>query len=461
MGFWDTAKLYAFDVVIYAFVFAFGACLGSLNNVLVYRLPRGLGVVTPPSRCPSCGTRLTWRENIPVLGWVMLRGKCRFCRSPISAEYPIVEAIVGLLFVLVYAYLFADPWRWPGSWLEHMRPGWAAGGVREMWPTLVIWLLLVSCLVAVTLVDAKTSMIPMELVWAPTLVGLVGHVGHAIWVQAGVGHLAARTPGWDWTLPLPSPWAWATIGAGIGGGVGVVVATLMLWRGWITRSFQDYPEWEKAQLAKQHAELLAPAGAAAAGEEPGAPPTEPANSEEAMSLWVQYPHARREVLREVLFLAPIIGLGFGGAALAIRLAGPWTVDQFGGPAMPAAMAPLWLRVLAGVLLGYLVGGGVVWCVRVLGSLGFGKEAMGLGDVHLMAAVGACLGWVDSVLAFFGAAFVGLAWWVLGLVLGGKARRAMPYGPYLAVSTLLVVAMRPLIERWLGSLLPSLAPVHIP
>jgi len=87
--------------------------------------------------------------------------------------------------------------------------------------------------------------------------------------------------------------------------------------------------------------------------------------------------------------------------------------------------------------------------------------MGLGDVHLMAAVGACLGWVDSVLAFFGAAFVGLAWWVVGLVLGGKVRRAMPYGPYLAVSTVLVVAMRPLIERWLGVLLPSMAPVHLP
>lgn len=118
-------------------------------------------------------------------------------------------------------------------------------------------------------------------------------------------------------------------------------------------------------------------------------------------------------------------------------------------------------MLAGVLLGYLVGGGVVWAVRVLGSLAFGKEAMGLGDVHLMAAVGACLGWIDSVLAFFGAAFVGLTWWVLGLVLGGAAKRAMPYGPYLAVSTLLVLALRPLIERGLGLLLPALSPVHLP
>ena len=221
MGFWDTAKLYAFDLVIYAFVFAFGACLGSLNNVLVYRLPRGLGVVTPPSRCPSCGTRLTWRENIPVLGWVFLRGRCRFCKSPISAEYPIVEAVVGVLFVLVYAFLFADPWRWPGSWLDQARPEWAAAGVREVWPTLVIWLGLVSCLVAITVVDAKTSMIPMELVWAPTLVGLVGHVGHAIWVQGGVGHLAARTPGWDWTIPIPNPGGWTAIGAALGGGAGV------------------------------------------------------------------------------------------------------------------------------------------------------------------------------------------------------------------------------------------------
>jgi len=108
-------------------------------------------------------------------------------------------------------------------------------------------------------------------------------------------------------------------------------------------------------------------------------------------------------------------------------------------------------VLTGVLMGYLIGGGVVWAVRILGSLAFGKEAMGLGDVHLMAAVGACLGWVDSTLAFFGAAFVGLFWFVLGSVFSGTFKRTMPYGPYLAISTVLVLLCKPLIEAGLSAL----------
>jgi leader peptidase (prepilin peptidase)/N-methyltransferase len=118
---------------------------------------------------------------------------------------------------------------------------------------------------------------------------------------------------------------------------------------------------------------------------------------------------------------------------------------------PHYIAPIWLTVLAGVLLGYLLGGGIVWAIRILGSLGFGKEAMGLGDVHLMAAVGACLGWVDSALAFFAAAFVGLAWFLLGTAFSGAFRRTLPYGPYLAVATLLVVLGKPLIEAGLGRL----------
>jgi leader peptidase (prepilin peptidase)/N-methyltransferase len=112
---------------------------------------------------------------------------------------------------------------------------------------------------------------------------------------------------------------------------------------------------------------------------------------------------------------------------------------------------LWVQVLAGVLLGYLVGGAVVWLVRIFGSLAFGKEAMGMGDVHLMAAVGACLGWVDSTIAFFGAAFVGLAWTLLGALFSGKVTRQMPYGPYLAAATLLVLVFKPLICRWLAVL----------
>jgi leader peptidase (prepilin peptidase)/N-methyltransferase len=123
--------------------------------------------------------------------------------------------------------------------------------------------------------------------------------------------------------------------------------------------------------------------------------------------------------------------------------------------------PLWLDALSGALLGYLVGAGVVWAVRILGSLGFGKEAMGLGDVHLMGAVGACLGWIDATLAFFGAAFVGLAWTLLAAASSGKLSRAMPYGPFLAVSTALIWLCKPAVEAGLGLLLGHDGPVSLP
>ncbi|MGC9502093.1 prepilin peptidase [Baaleninema sp.] len=86
----------------YAIVFALGASVGSFANVVVYRLPAGLSLLWPPSRCPRCGHRLRRRENVPVLGWLWLRGHCAHCRAPISPRYPLVETITGLLFVLVF-----------------------------------------------------------------------------------------------------------------------------------------------------------------------------------------------------------------------------------------------------------------------------------------------------------------------------------------------------------------------
>lgn len=77
-----TLPLWVYKVPGLVFAFCFGACVGSFLNVVVYRLPAGVSIITPPSRCPRCGWRLTWRENFPILGWLWLRGKCRKCRAP-------------------------------------------------------------------------------------------------------------------------------------------------------------------------------------------------------------------------------------------------------------------------------------------------------------------------------------------------------------------------------------------
>jgi leader peptidase (prepilin peptidase)/N-methyltransferase len=89
-----------------------GLLIGSFLNVVVHRVPRGDSVVSPPSACPSCGTAIRPRDNVPVGGWLLLKGKCRDCQAPISARYPLVEAATAVLFV-VMALRFGLDWALP------------------------------------------------------------------------------------------------------------------------------------------------------------------------------------------------------------------------------------------------------------------------------------------------------------------------------------------------------------
>ena len=79
-----------------------GLCVGSFLNVCAYRLPLDESIVSPRSRCTSCGRTLTWFDNLPVLSWVALRGRCRTCKQPVSWMYPAVEIVTALVFVILY-----------------------------------------------------------------------------------------------------------------------------------------------------------------------------------------------------------------------------------------------------------------------------------------------------------------------------------------------------------------------
>jgi leader peptidase (prepilin peptidase)/N-methyltransferase len=83
------------------FIALLGLLVGSFLNVVAYRLPRGESVVKPRSRCPSCGTEVRSRDNVPVVSWLLLRGRCRDCAAPISVRYPLIEALTGALFAAV------------------------------------------------------------------------------------------------------------------------------------------------------------------------------------------------------------------------------------------------------------------------------------------------------------------------------------------------------------------------
>ncbi len=90
----DSMQAYPVPVLI-ALAAVFGLMAGSFFNVVIYRMPRGESVVWPPSKCPTCGYRIPFYLNVPVLAWLILRGKCKSCRSPISAQYPLIEALTG------------------------------------------------------------------------------------------------------------------------------------------------------------------------------------------------------------------------------------------------------------------------------------------------------------------------------------------------------------------------------
>lgn len=137
-----------FELPVAIAVFALGASVGSFLNVVVYRIPAGLSLLHPPSRCPKCLTLLRKRDNVPVFGWLWLRGRCAHCNTPISVRYPLVEGITGILFLLTF-------------WLF----GWS-------WQTIGYWLFL-SWLLALSLIDLDTLTLPNPLTQSGLAVGLV------------------------------------------------------------------------------------------------------------------------------------------------------------------------------------------------------------------------------------------------------------------------------------------------
>ena len=147
-----------------------GACIGSFLNVVAWRLPRQESVVLPPSHCPRCGTQLQWFENLPVVGWLGLRGHCRHCGAPISPRYPLVELLSAGLWV---AATMASP--------TAMGPGAAPLALTVAGWVLVSWLL------PLVLIDLDHLWLPEPLCRFGLVLGLLFTAGLG-WMQGtGVG----------------------------------------------------------------------------------------------------------------------------------------------------------------------------------------------------------------------------------------------------------------------------------
>ncbi|CAN5664989.1 A24 family peptidase [soil metagenome] len=135
------------DWLIWTYAGVVGAAIGSFLNVCIYRLPEGLSVISPRSRCSDCGLQIGWRDNIPIVSWLLLRGRCRGCRTGISIQYPLVELATALL--------------------------WVAAAVRYgfSWQTLTVAVFL-TLLLGIALTDARTYTIPDEFSLGGLVLGL-------------------------------------------------------------------------------------------------------------------------------------------------------------------------------------------------------------------------------------------------------------------------------------------------
>jgi len=190
------------ELAIDIYVFLVAACVGSFLNVVIARLPKGRSLLRPPSSCPRCGARIRWYDNVPVLSWILLRGRCRNCGLPISPRYPSVELLTGILVLAVF---------------HRYGLHWATLG----------YAILVCALVALTFIDLDTWLLPHEITWPLIAVGLASplwnpdlrFVDSAIGAAAGAGFFAAiarfgekvlkkETMGWGDVFLLGAIGAW-------------------------------------------------------------------------------------------------------------------------------------------------------------------------------------------------------------------------------------------------------------
>lgn len=142
--------------------FIFGACIGSFLNVVIYRIPAEISLIHPPSRCPRCMHPLGVTENVPVFGWLWLKGRCHWCKTKISSRYPLMEAFTGLVFMGVF-------WRF-GYSIETIG-----------------YCLFLSWLISLSMIDLDTMTLPSSLTKSGLVLGLV--------FQAVIGWLASQGQG--------------------------------------------------------------------------------------------------------------------------------------------------------------------------------------------------------------------------------------------------------------------------
>lgn len=187
------------------YAFAVGLCVGSFLNVCIYRLPAESSIVRPPSSCPRCGTRIRWYDNLPVISWILLRGRCRDCKTPISMRYPVVELLTGSFALVLWTRFGLD------------------------WQTL-IYFVLVCLLLVITFIDIDHRIIP-DIISLPGIpIGFAASflLPNVSWLDALIGIAA----GGGSLLAIALGYQLITGKDGMGGGDIKLLAMIGAFLGW-------------------------------------------------------------------------------------------------------------------------------------------------------------------------------------------------------------------------------------
>lgn len=456
------------------FVWLLGLCVGSFLNVVVYRLPLGLSISSPRwSFCPCCKTTLRWHENLPLFGWILLRGRCRTCHMPIGVQYPLVEALTALVFVLVYRLLFVEQARANCEILE----------MPADWAMLLAWLFLAAVLIACSAMDIVSYMVDTGITNLAVVAGIVLYaVSPATvekWVSARDPLLAAtsatflvsvfmlwvtiwRVHGEEYVAPSESP----AQGPAEPAPVEANERQPALWKGiTVIVTLAALAAWLIVEpSAAARVEPFLPDGAfdpiGTFGESIqrsglsvaatlialflvmvlSASQERAADDELHIAIEEEAPHARRTSLGEIAWLLP----GIAAGALAYF----WVSHT-------ALGSSLWAKCLvfspvagaAYAMHGAMVAAAAGWFVRIFFTLAFGKEAFGIGDIYILAAAGACAGWDIALLGFLFSIGVALLGFVIGLAM--KRTSLIAFGPPLALGFLIALWTSRPSERVLG------------
>lgn len=461
-------------------ILALGGCIGSFLNVVIYRWPRDLSIRQPRrSFCPSCEASIAWYDNIPVISYILLRGRCRHCDCTISLQYPLVELATALVFLMTYDALC----------VAGLREG--VNYLYADWPILLGHWVLFGGLIALSVMDLEAYTVDVRLTWLITLVGLAAHT---LWTPASSLTHETELGLSEWS----SNGGWIRPGillAGLAAGatVGLIAGAWCFLRGRSDLAHLSLEEQEPVEepppeaLSTAHGSgwqwlwligLLAlviaylvvmltgkdsaspvPAGLTdpTVGDQPAMPldggmirigvgllacfialalvaghPQPQADADIMAAIESEADSARANALWELKLLSPAILCGVAVFLSLLTIATPESLQVIGQVlhwTPTGEWQPLW--GLATGLTGWIIGGAIGWLARIVFTLVFGKEALGMGDVHILAAAGAVAGWPVALIGFFLAAPLALL--AIVVICIRRQSRALPYGPWLALA----------------------------